>query len=123
MCENDTTSWVKALPIAEFAHNQRTHEARHMSPFKLMYGTDPIAIPIAIPRTSAPAVDERLEEIKCFREEALAAHELNTKDGSKDYSQKQTIQIKRKGLAIGKEPIRKRTLQEVRPKEGWTFRD
>ena len=77
MCENDTTSWVKALPIAEFAHNQRTHKARHMSPFKLMYGTDPVAIPIAIPRTSAPAVDERLEEIKRFREEALAAHELN----------------------------------------------
>ncbi|HEX3418956.1 MAG TPA: RNase H-like domain-containing protein, partial [Stellaceae bacterium] len=77
LCKNDTSSWVKALPIAELAHNQRTHEARHMSPFKLMYGTDPVAIPTAIPRTSAPAVEERLKELKGFREEALAAHELN----------------------------------------------
>ncbi|KIL55085.1 hypothetical protein M378DRAFT_18256 [Amanita muscaria Koide BX008] len=47
----------------EFAHNQQTHEARHMSPFKLI--------------TSAPAVEKRLEELKNFREEALAVHELN----------------------------------------------
>jgi hypothetical protein len=77
LCENDPNNWVKALPIAEFAHNQRTHEARHMSPFKIMYGTEPVAIPIAIPRTSAPAVEERISEIKRFREEALAAHELS----------------------------------------------
>src|SRR5882757_487858 len=27
LCENNPTSWVKVLPIAEFTHNQRTHEA------------------------------------------------------------------------------------------------
>jgi len=77
LCENDPNSWTKALPIAEFAHNQRTHEARHMSPFKIMYRTEPVVIPTAIPRTSAHMVEERLSEIKWFREEALAAHELS----------------------------------------------
>jgi transposase InsO family protein len=77
LCRNDPTEWAKALPTAEFAHNQRTHEARNMSPFKLMYGTEPVAIPMAIPRTTVPAVEERLRELKQLREEALAAHELS----------------------------------------------
>jgi len=58
LCENDPTSWVKALPIAEFAHNQWTHEAHHMSPFQLMYSTEPVAIPTVIQKTMAPTVEE-----------------------------------------------------------------
>ena len=63
LCRNDPTGWAKALPTVEFAHNQRTHEGRRMSPFKLMYGTEPVSIPMAIPRTATPAVDEHLKEI------------------------------------------------------------
>ena len=77
LCRNDPTGWAKALPIAEFAHNQRTHEARNMSPFKLMHGTEPVSIPMAIPRVTVPTVEERLKELKQLREEALAAHELS----------------------------------------------
>ena len=77
LCRNDPNTWAKNLPIAEFAHNQRTHQARQTSPFKLMYGTEPVSIPMAIPRVTAPAVEERIKELQNLREEALAAHELS----------------------------------------------
>src|SRR6267154_4412633 len=48
-----------------------------MSPFQLMYSTEPVAIPTVIQKTMAPAVEEQLMELQKFREEALAAHELN----------------------------------------------
>ena len=77
LCENNAKGWARALPIAEFAHNQRTHETRKMSPFKLMYGSEPVAIPTALPRIMAPSIDEHLSRLLKDREEALAAHELN----------------------------------------------
>src|SRR5882762_5340291 len=66
LCRNDPNTWAKNLPIAEFAHNQRTHEARQTSPFKLMYGTEPVSIPMAIPRVTAPAVEERIKELQNY---------------------------------------------------------
>src|SRR6201995_3067919 len=62
--------------MAEFTHNNRVHEATKLTPFQVMYGTDPKGIPTAFPRMNAPAVEERLKEIILTRQEALAAHEL-----------------------------------------------
>ena len=76
ICGNEPTLWNKYLPLAEFVHNQQTHEVHKSTPFQLMYGYNPVAIPSVIPRTDTPAVEQRLNDIDCFRQEALATHEL-----------------------------------------------
>ena len=74
-CANELHTWNSLLPIAEFTHNQHTHEALKQMPFYLMYGTNPVALPLAI-ETAAPAATECLSSLNKAREEALAAHEL-----------------------------------------------
>ena len=74
-CANEPHTWNNLLPIAEFAHNQRTHEALKQMLFYLMYGTNPVVLPLAV-ETTAPAVTECLNSLNKAREEALAAHEL-----------------------------------------------
>ena len=44
-------------------------------PFYLMYGTNPVALPLAA-ETTAPAATEHLSSLNKAREEALATHEL-----------------------------------------------
>ena len=74
-CANKLHTWNSLLPIAEFTHNQRTHEALKQTPFYLMYGANPVALPLAV-KTTAPAATEHLSSLNKAREEALAAHEL-----------------------------------------------
>ena len=74
-CTNEPHTWNSLLPIAEFAHNQQTHEALKQMPFYLMYGANPVALPLAA-KTTAPAATERLSSLNKAREEALATHEL-----------------------------------------------
>ena len=64
------------LPTAQFAHNSRTHEALKQSPFQLMYGTTPVALPLVSSKTDTPAADDRIKSLFRAREEALAAHDL-----------------------------------------------
>src|SRR5258707_13177833 len=75
-CAYEPDKWVKHLPIAEFAHNHHTHEALKQTPFHLMYGSDPVALPQIVYRTDAPAAQECLNLLTKAREEALTAHEL-----------------------------------------------
>ena len=46
-CANNPNNWSAYLPIAEFAHNCRTHEAIKMTPFQAIYGYDPKGLPTA----------------------------------------------------------------------------
>ena len=64
------------LPTAQFAHNSRTHEALKQSPFQLMYGTTPVAVPLVSSKTNTPAADNRIKSLFRAREEALATHDL-----------------------------------------------
>jgi hypothetical protein len=75
-CANDPHAWSKILPIAEFAHNQRTHEELKQTLFHLMYGTDPVALPLAVENTTVPTATECLTSLNKAREEVLAAHDL-----------------------------------------------
>ena len=68
------THGTKMLPTAQFAHNSRTHEALKQSPFQLMYGTTPVALPLVSSKTDTP--DDRIKSLFRAREEALAAHDL-----------------------------------------------
>src|SRR6266550_7672373 len=45
-CAYEPDTWNKILPIAQFVHNARTQEAIKQSPFYLMYGSSPIALPL-----------------------------------------------------------------------------
>ena len=74
-CANEPHTWNSLLPIAEFTHNQCTHEALKQTPFYLMYGANPVVLPLAV-ETTAPAATERLRSLNKAREEALATHEL-----------------------------------------------
>jgi hypothetical protein len=75
-CAYEPDTWNKMLPMAQFAHNSRTHEALKQSPFQLMYGTSPIALPLVSDKTNAPTADNRIKTLFLAREEALAAHDL-----------------------------------------------
>ena len=75
-CANHPEDWSTYLPDIEFMHNQRTAQGRNASPFYVMMGYNPWAIPTVYPSTTVPAVEQRLNNLKRAQEEALAAHEL-----------------------------------------------
>ena len=74
-CTNEPHTWNSLLPIAEFTHNQCTHEALKQMLFYLMYGANPVVLLLAV-ETAAPAATKHLSSLNKAREEALAAHEL-----------------------------------------------
>jgi len=78
-CRKDPYSWVKHLPLAKFTHNHRIHETQKRSPFHLMMGYEPRAIPPSFPSSSIPAAEERIKELQKTREEALACHAIAAK--------------------------------------------
>ena len=53
-CTANPDTWAEALPILEFTHNSRTHADRTSSPFELMMGTKPKALPEAFESTRFP---------------------------------------------------------------------
>ena len=54
-------------------HYNRRHADRQHTPFELMFGESPLAIPLSFERTKYPAIEDRMKSL--IREEALAAHE------------------------------------------------
>jgi transposase InsO family protein len=75
-CQKNPATWKDLMPTAEFAHNQRTHSTTRQSPFFLMMGYKPQAIPTAFPKTNVPSVKQRILNLQKAREEAIAAHDL-----------------------------------------------
>jgi hypothetical protein len=64
------------MPTVDFAHTQKTHSTTRQSPFFLMMGYKPQAIPTAFPKTNVPSVEQRILNLQKAREEAIAAHNL-----------------------------------------------
>jgi hypothetical protein len=75
-CAYKPNEWNNKLSLAQFAHNARTHEAIKQSPFQLMYGTKPMALPEVSEKTNSPVANNRINQLYKSREEALAAHDL-----------------------------------------------
>jgi len=75
-CASHPEEWPIALHTLEFTHNNRRHADRQKTPFELMFGESPIAIPLSFENTKFPAVEDRMITLIKNREEALAAHEL-----------------------------------------------
>ena len=49
---------------------------RPKTPFKLMFGDSPQAVPHSFKNTRFPAIEAKMKQLQKNREEALAAHEL-----------------------------------------------
>ena len=75
-CASHPEEWPQALHIMEFTHNNRRHADRQTTPFELMFGESPLAIPLTFKNMKYPAMEERMKALLQNREEALASHEL-----------------------------------------------
>ena len=75
-CGSNPTSWADKIPHAEFTHNHCPHSITTQSPFYLMMGYKPCALPTVISETSIPTMEDRLKTLNATRDEALASHEL-----------------------------------------------
>jgi len=75
-CTSHPEEWSTALHLLEFTHNNQQHADRQKTPFELMFGESPIALPLNFKNTKFPAIKDRMKTLIKNQEEALAAHEL-----------------------------------------------
>ena len=75
-CASHPEEWLMALHTLEFTHNNHQHTDRQKTPFELMFGDSPQAIPHSFENTRFPVVEAKMKQLWRNREEALAAHEL-----------------------------------------------
>ena len=57
-CASHPEDWTQALHTLEFTHNNRRHADRQNTPFKLMFGESPVAIPLSFENTKYPTMEE-----------------------------------------------------------------
>jgi transposase InsO family protein len=74
-CINNPSSWSRALKKAEFVYNNRPHADQSQSPFELMYGQAPLAMPEAFGHSENPSVEARIAQLNQWRKDAILAHE------------------------------------------------
>ena len=60
-CTSHPEEWSTALHTLEFTHNNRRHVERQKTPFELMFGDSPIAIPYSFKNTKYPAIEEKMK--------------------------------------------------------------
>jgi transposase InsO family protein len=75
-CTLHPENWLHSLSTLEFTHNNRRHAEQIYSPFELIQGDNPISIPITFSHTKFLTIEEKMKQIICDREKALAVHEL-----------------------------------------------
>ena len=71
-CASHPEEWLTALHTLEFTHNNRRHADRQKTPFELMFGDSPLAIPHSFENTRFPAVEAKMRQLQKNREEARA---------------------------------------------------
>ena len=75
-CASHPEEWVAALSTLEFTHNNQRHAERQKTPFKLMFGDSPVAVPHSFENTRFPMIKDKMKTLIENQEEALATHEL-----------------------------------------------
>src|SRR6202453_3403350 len=75
-CTAHPEEWLNTLATLEFTHNNRRQADRQKTPFELMFGDTPVAIPLSFENTKFPTIEDKMRTLIRNREEALAAHEL-----------------------------------------------
>jgi hypothetical protein len=67
--------WVKRLPMAKFSYNNSIHGATGTSPFRCLYGRDPVMTPSKVV-TEVPEVNSMADTLQEIWEETNAALRL-----------------------------------------------
>ena len=76
-CTSHLEEWPLALhTMMEFTHNNRRHADRQKTPFELMFGESPVAIPHSFKNTKFPTIEEKMKTLMKNHEEAQATHKL-----------------------------------------------
>ena len=75
-CANNPEQWSQLILIMEFSYNQNSHATQTKSPFYLIIGSDPKAIPTAFPSTNIPEAEEWIQNLQKAWDKAIAAHKL-----------------------------------------------
>ena len=63
-CSSNPADWHKKIGTAEFTHNNRRHSDRTRTPFELMFGTSPLAIPTAFEHTKFPTMEDKIKALQ-----------------------------------------------------------
>ncbi|TFY53494.1 hypothetical protein EVG20_g10089 [Dentipellis fragilis] len=72
-CNYRQDDWVKWIPFAEFSHNHRSHSATGRSPFEMLLGYIPVAIPSVKTSSPVPTVEEHFRHMDQIREDLQAS--------------------------------------------------
>ena len=76
-CSTKPHAWANHITPLEFAHNSAPHSVHGETPFKLIMGYTPKALPNElITPVELPTLSDRLHQLSNIRKEATAAHEL-----------------------------------------------
>ena len=62
-CTNNPEEWSNMLSTMEFTHNNWRHADRIHTPFELMLGTTPVAIPLTFEHTKYPSIEEKIKNL------------------------------------------------------------
>ena len=62
-CSSHPEEWPQSLHTLEFTHNNQRHADRQHTPFELMFGESPLAIPLSFERTKYPAIQDRMKSL------------------------------------------------------------
>jgi hypothetical protein len=76
LCPVNPKTCSDMLPFVKFTHNSQNHANRQHSPFELLYGYQPLAIPTALGETNLLAVEQHLKALKHTCNKALMAYKL-----------------------------------------------
>jgi hypothetical protein len=60
-CSTHPEEWLYSLSTLEFTHNDRRHADRLKTPFELILGDTPIAVPLSFENTKFPTIEEKNE--------------------------------------------------------------
>ena len=75
-CALHSEEWLTAIHLLEFTHNNQQHADRQRTPFELMFGDSPQAIPHSFTNTRFSTVEDKMKQLIKDQEEALATHKL-----------------------------------------------
>lgn len=75
-CSSHPESWTDHLADIEFSHNQRVNTNSGKTPFEIIMGYNPTAIPTFPITSKFSALETQLRELRNIRKEALAAHKM-----------------------------------------------
>ena len=78
-CALHPEEWLHVIPTLKFTHNNQQDADQLQTPFELLYGKSPVAIPTTFEHTKYPSIKEQINRTIKDREEALVTHKLTQK--------------------------------------------